>query len=63
MTDNDTKRGKAIGAAWHLHEFLLANCGQTKDWPVQITCDDPEKAAELRRLLNDMQEALESLKR
>ena len=63
MNDNDTKRGKAIGAAWHLHEFLLANVGETADWPVRITSDEPAKAHELRKLLNDLGDSLEDLKR
>jgi phosphoserine phosphatase len=51
MTVKDTQRGRVIGAAWHLNEFLRANAGPTTDWPVRIVVDDDAKAEELVQLL------------
>lgn len=61
MNDVDAKRGAVIGAAWHLNEFLKANVGHTKDWPLQILWDDPVAAEQLTRLLTDLNDALKSL--
>lgn len=60
---NDAKRGKVIGAAWHLHEFLLTNVGPTKDWPIRIEWDDEAKAGELKQLLNELKDSLDDLKK
>jgi hypothetical protein len=57
----DAKRGAVIGAAYHLMQFLNTEVGHTKDWPVQIQVDEPEKAQELRRLLQETNTALEGL--
>lgn len=61
MTAQEAQRGRVIGAAWHLNEFLKANVGETKDWPVRIVVDDEGKAAELEALLSALNTELRLL--
>lgn len=61
LGDIDAKRGAVIGAAYHLMQFLNTEVGQTKDWPVQILVDDPEKKQQMERLLDETNKALGNL--
>lgn len=61
MTAQEAQRGRVIGAAWHLNEFLRANAGPTLDWPVRIVVDDEAKAAELEYALSALNTELRLL--
>jgi len=60
MNDIDPKRGAVIGAAYHLMQFMNTKVGHTRDWPVRIMADSPERE-ELARLLDETNKALETL--
>lgn len=62
MLTPDAQRGRVIGAAWHLHQFLRENLGPTADWPVRFVCDEPAVEKELGSLLTSLRVELEKLK-
>jgi hypothetical protein len=62
MLTPDAQRGRVIGAAWHLYQFLRENVGPTRDWPVRLVCDDRAIEKELMSLLNSLRVELDKLK-
>ena len=47
-----------VDASVRLHDFIRANAGETKDWPLQISSDDPLVLETLDRLLNELRIAV-----
>lgn len=61
-TSGDIARGRAIGASIAFMKLLQDYQGPTADWPIRITCDDPNVAAEFERVREELIMALNALK-
>lgn len=46
-----------------LEDYLGKNSGTTKDWPIDIKCDNETDANKVTDLLNDLKEALKPYRR
>lgn len=53
-----TKMNPALAAAVKLHDFIRSNAGETADWPLRITANDPGLLARLDELLRDFRSAV-----
>jgi len=62
MTAGDAARGRALGASLAFMKLLEDYQGNTADWPIRMSCDDPKVAEEFNRLRDELIVALNALK-